>query len=64
MQPGKRVAIAVTALVTMGFPFDDELEHLPLKPPENGRGSKDNSFAGEKATIAGSPLQVDDVRLP
>jgi hypothetical protein len=36
MQPGKRVAIAVTALVTMGFPFDDELEHLPLNPMRKG----------------------------
>jgi hypothetical protein len=56
--------------VTVGFPFDDELEHgNPVrkgsaKQPEDGRWSNDNRLAGEKATVAGSPIPVDDVRLP
>jgi hypothetical protein len=60
----------VTALVTVGFPFDDEREHGnpvrkgTVKQPEDGRWSNYNRFGWEKATIAGSPIPVDDVRLP
>jgi len=56
--------------VTVGFPFDDELEHGnpvrkgTVKQPEDGRWSNYNRFGWEKATIAGSPIPVDDVRLP
>jgi hypothetical protein len=56
----------------VGFSFDDDLEHLhrnpvrkgSVQPPEDGRWSNDNRFAWENATIAGSPIPVDDVRLP
>jgi hypothetical protein len=59
--------------VTAGFSFDDELKHLHLnpvgkpgcvQPSEDWRWSNDDRSAGEKATIAGSPIPVTDVRLP
>ncbi|MGB9485483.1 MAG: hypothetical protein WCD04_05130 [Terriglobia bacterium] len=58
--------------MTVGFSFDDQLEHLHLNPVrkgsakqmEVGRSSNDNSFAWQKATIAGSPIQVGYMRLP
>jgi len=50
----------------VGFSIDEELEHLHLNParkglvelPEDWSWSNDNLFAGEKATIAGSPLRL------
>ena len=57
-------------LVTVGVPFDEELEHgNPLrkgstKPLEDGRWSNDHRLAGGKATIAGPLLPVDDLLLP
>src|SRR5271157_1710744 len=62
----KETCRPVTTLVTVSFPFDDELKHGnpgrkgPAKQPEDGRWSNDNRLPGENSTIAGSPLPVDD----
>ena len=56
--------------MTVGYSFDAKLEHGnpmrkgAVKQPEDGRWSNYNRFALEKATVARSPIPVDDVRLP
>jgi hypothetical protein len=58
--------------VTVGFSFDDELEHLHRSPvlkglvkrPEDGHWSNYNNFALGKATVAARSIQIDDVQLP
>ncbi len=65
------IAATVTALVTVGFPFDDELEYMNLNPvrkglvkrPEDGQWPSYNNFALEKATVAACPIPINYVRL-
>jgi hypothetical protein len=59
----------VTALVTVGFSFDDELHLNPVrkglvKRPEDWAWSSYNDFAWDRATVAARPILIDDLRLP